>query len=303
MGLLTLTRRRAQLEVLAQACERHAAVRVGLPRLSRAAVRAHAAGEKTEPRANRVIDAGPGGPAVSLETAEVQTRLLSLQPDGLLLEWPAQGLGDIPLSGGPVDLNFEHAGEELSGRAETCGRAWPCGGAGQAAWKVRLPLRLERRRAERGFRTCVVPGRVPARCTPMADDRPSFVAEVRELWPAGMTLEVMQNCPAAIQPGELLWIDVAVPRPGGRFEFVVRVLDVRNPDHLRQRTKRRSPAPCEPVEMRIRCAFCGSEDPERQEDALQQLVRQLAPTSTRGTAEEQELVQLTARAEPVGGGA
>jgi hypothetical protein len=234
MPALALTRRRAQLELLAHACERREPVRIAQPCWA--------------------------GQAAS------QTRFLALEPDGMLLEWPGRGPGDIPISGAAVDLEFDLRGERFECRATTRGRAWSLDLArGQvAAWKLSLPLRVERHPQRREFLidfTGLEP--TEASCTPINRPERSFVAELVEL----STHRIILRAPPMVVPqaGDTLWITFTWPDGPERFEFIARV------------------APCAADQPdQLICEMCPSEEPAdytRQLERIRRLVERRTAAS------------------------
>jgi c-di-GMP-binding flagellar brake protein YcgR len=195
MAAPPLTRRKAQLELLAQACQK-----------------SHRA---------RVVLAGRASPGPA-----TNTRFLALEPDGVLLQWPADGLNDIPASGATVEVFFEHAGQRYGFRTQTRDRVWrACDREEEGtAWKLALPLRVEYRQQRQHFRVSLADlGPIPADCTSVANEQHSFAGELQSISPGGLRVSAARTDAGALGAGELLWTEFELPGQTGPFEFVVRV--------------------------------------------------------------------------------
>jgi hypothetical protein len=234
MPAIALTRRRAQLELLAHACERRELVRVAQPPWA--------------------------------EQAAVEARFLALEPDGVLLDWPARGPANVPISGAAVDLQFDLLGDRFTCRVTTRGRAWSLDSVrGQvAAWKLSLPLRLERDKQRREVRIHFTgPEPTEALCTPITRPDQSFTAELVELSARRITL--LAPATLAAQAGNTLWITFTWPERPERFEFIARVARgaIDRPEQLV-------------------CEICPAEDPAdctRQLERIEQLVAGHTPAA------------------------
>ncbi len=224
---LCLTRRRTQLDLLAGACDAR----------QRAQVR-HA-----------------GTPDQPLET-----RLLALQPDGLLVEWPVGSVTPAELSGIPVDVHFEHLGQAYAFRSATRGRVWwHCPRRAQiAAWKLNVPLRIEARRARRNLRLSLHGLPVEVRFTRVADSRTTFQAQLRWLSGGGLCATA-GGPPAGGRLGELYWARFGLPGEAQRYEFVVRVA------HLRP----------SPRGTALGCKYCAADEPSLRAHQLERLEQYL----------------------------
>lgn len=198
METLSLTRRKSQLDLLAQACEGRYSARVALS-------------------------------ARSTETTHILTRFLALEPGGVLLEWPPQAIGAMAVSGAPVTVFFDHQAQCFSFRAGTRGRAWWCSAArGQvAAWKLGLPLRIDTRRQRESYRISLADiGPVAARCTSVIDPQRSFPVRLRNISTGGISATTALTKVAPVRAGATFWTQFELPGEPGVFEFVVRVAHV-----------------------------------------------------------------------------
>ena len=199
MPLMSLARRKSQLDLLAQACARRQSVRV--------VARGHA----------------PAAP-------ETSTRFLTLHRDGVVLEWPAQGSDLIPVSGAPVEVLFEHRARPFGFRTETRGRMWWSSGDARqvAAWKLALPLCVESRPPRRHYRLSLVSlPAFSARCARVSCPERTFAAQLRNLSAGGLRATAALGASAQITPGELLWVAFTLPGGPDKLEFVVRVAHAR----------------------------------------------------------------------------
>jgi hypothetical protein len=153
-----------------------------------------------------------------------------LHPDGVLLEWPAQGSDLIPISGAPVDVSFEHHAEPFGFRTETRGRMWWSTGAQRqiAAWKLALPLCVESRQPRRHYRVSLAGlPLVTAHCTSVAHAQHTFTALVRNLSVGGLRATATLETGVRLKAGELFWVQFTLPGHQAKFEFVVCVTHVR----------------------------------------------------------------------------
>jgi len=161
---------------------------------------------------------------------ETSTRFLALHPDGVVLEWPAQGSDLIPVSGGKVDVFFVHRDRPFGFRSETRGRMWWSSGAERqiAAWKLALPLCVESRQARRHYRVSLA-GLTPitAHCTSVTHAQRTFTAQVRNLSVGGLRATAALEAGVQVKAGELSWVQFTLPGDQAQFEFVVCVTHVR----------------------------------------------------------------------------
>lgn len=238
MPSMSLARRKSQLELLAQACAQRQPLRV-----------------RTR---------APAGP-------ETSTRFLALHPDGVLLEWPAQGSDLIPISGAVVDVRFEHHAEPFGFRTETRGRMWWSTGAQRqiAAWKLALPLCVEARQPRPQYRVTLsdLPP-VAACCTSVSHAHRKFNTHLRSLSARGLRATMALGSGTPLEPGELLWVDFTLPGEQGEYEFVACVTHVRR---------------CERHNLVVFGAlFCPSEDQSAHYEKLRRIEDFVAPTARDG---------------------
>ncbi|GEM_PF-2193773 len=226
--MLSLTQRRTQLELLEAVCRqrRHARVRLA---------------------------PGPSG------SCQATTRFVALSREGIVLEWPVGGIGNLPAGGQMVDVFFEHDGQRLSFRTHTCGRGcWTLDDGDQLpVWTLKLPLCIRRWEPRHHFRV-----RLPslaATCTSVADDQRSFRAQLRDIAPGGLQAVAPGDAAETVRPGELLWTRFQLPDQGGAVEFVVRVAHTR-PDRQRK-------------SVIFGCKFCPGDDASTQWRQLARIQR------------------------------
>jgi c-di-GMP-binding flagellar brake protein YcgR len=156
----------------------------------------------------------------------VHTRVLAVERDGVLLEWPHAGLGDIPESGAMVAVQFEHLGERLSFRVPALGRTtWQATGRGPVtAWRLALPIRIEPVQQRRHFRVNLT-HRTPlvAQCTSVEDPTRGFAIHVRNLSGGGLCATADRAHVDQVRTGATFWTRFTLPDEPAPLEFVVRV--------------------------------------------------------------------------------
>lgn len=234
MPTLCLTRRKTQLELLALLCDgRRRAV---------------------------VIP-----PAVSAASGEVATRFLALESDGVLLEWPLSKVDDTVIVDATVTVLFDHDAQPYAFRTETYGRVWwTCPQRGAiAAWKLRLPLRIEERPPRRHSRVPLAElGDVTARFTSVANPTRHFAARLQDLSAGGLQAVAGGGCDVPVRQGESFWVRFHLPGNDAALEFVVRVAHTRGPS--RDGT------------VVFGCTFCPGDDPAPRQQGLERIEQYVA---------------------------
>jgi len=222
-----LTRRKTQLELLALLCAQRRRACVVLP---------------------------DGG--------EANTRFLALEADGVLLEWPLNGVEAAAAGGATVTVLFEQGDCGYRFRTETTGRVWwQDARRGQvAAWRLRLPLRIEPRRARRHLRLSLA-GLPPVfgRFSSATDPLRAFTVQLRNLSPGGLQGSTDSAAAGILHPGDLFWVEMDLPDQCERCVFLARIAHA-------QREPRRG------VTV-FGCTFCGGEDPLAHEESLARVER------------------------------
>jgi hypothetical protein len=194
MTALALTRRKTQLNVLAQACQ--------------------------ERRWAHVAPAS--GAAARRDQAQV--RFLALERDGLLLQWPPQGTGAIAPRDTLVDVSFHHDGRVLGFRTQSRGLV-PNPATTAPAWRLAVPLCVERRdRRQHGRFSLAGSAPIPVCCTSVADGQRMFTAQLHNFSRGGVRAGAPRAVADWVQPGDLLWARFALPGQPQPLEFVVRVV-------------------------------------------------------------------------------
>ncbi len=195
-----LTRRKTQLELLAEACGQRRRARVA--------------------RAER-----------SYEHVLANTRFAALEPQALLLEWPSVAPAPADAEGCLVDVFFEVAEEFLAFRTPTRGRgtrSYPDRGD-VAVWELAVPLRIERRQQRVHYRLSLADiGHIPARFTSISNPQRTFTAEVANLSCGGLCGTAPGDAACTAQVDELFWTEFNLPDERGAYEFVVRVVHARH---------------------------------------------------------------------------
>ncbi len=231
MATLSLTRRKTQLELLAQASAGRTPVRVVL-----------------------VLE--------TAGTCDARTCLLSLEPDGMLLDWPAEGPGGIPADGATVDVFFEHDGQAYGFRTRTSGQVlWSYPRRGQVpAWKLDLPLRITSRQEREHYRVSLADvGPIEGRFTSVTTPEHSFAVHLHNLSAGGLSATAVRDEARDGQPGNLFWADFELPGDSERLEFVVRVA------HSLEDAGNDT--------VSLGCMFCPSEDPTPHRGQLRRVER------------------------------
>ncbi len=231
MPTLCLTRRKTQLELLAQLCqERHR------------------------------VDIVP--PATAPTSDAIPARFLALESDGVLLEWPPGGVDDALVVDATITALFEHEQRSYAFRTETYGRVrWTCPRRGPvAAWKLRLPLRIDERPPRRHTRLRLSElGAIAARFTSVAEPDRRFAVRLQDLSAGGLQAVVSGRPGVAVRPGELYWTQFALPGEDDVLEFVVRVAHTRV-----------SP---QDGALVFGCTFCPGDDPTPRRRQLERIER------------------------------
>jgi hypothetical protein len=200
---LFLTRRRVQLDLLAEACEHRLRARVTL--------------------------AGP-----ARDAQPVNTRFLALEPDALLLEWPLGGARHIPVHDAVVDVFFERKPKHFTFRTPTLGRVWWwCERRGKvAAWRLAPPLHVEPGQQRAHYRVSLADlGPVRARFTSVADPDRGFAADVTNISGGGLGATASIASAGAPRVDELFWARFKLPDDRQPLEFVVRLVHSRELKH------------------------------------------------------------------------
>lgn len=192
MAFRSLVRRKAQLALLAAACERQEPARVRIRGVHPASAEPH------------------------------DSHMLALQPDGLLLDWNG---GPVP--SGRVSVAFGHRGHQYSLDAESRGVVELPGATRRAsAIKLGLPLRLIRRSTRRSVRYSLADRPVViASFHGVLDARLCFEARIDNLSGGGMCVVTADGRAAAAPLATLCWVEFVLGGDDGpaRFEFVVRL--------------------------------------------------------------------------------
>jgi len=219
MPTLCLTRRKTQLELLARLCDG---------------------------RCRAVVSP----PAASAASGEVATRFLALESDGVLLEWPLSRVDDAVIVDATVTVLFDYDGQAFTFRTETYGRVWwTCPERGPvAAWKLRLPLRIDERSRRRHNRMPFAElDDIAAAFTSVADPTRRFTARLRNFSAGGLEAVAIGGGDVPVQPGGSYWVQFVLPGDDPALEFVVRVAHTH-------------PQPRDGTVV-FGCTFCPGDDP------------------------------------------
>lgn len=198
MSTLALTRRKVQLDLLAEACRQHVPARVVLPRQ-------------------------PWG------TALARTRFLAVEDKSLILSRPDANASDQAWHG-PVDVYFSLEKERLGFRTMAVEpMVWSGGQRGQQpAWRLKIPLCIESKQ-QRGHRRVRLDNAEPIDVTLTAMNAPAWSCEARLENISRGGLGALLDGPASemLRVGELYWARFVLDGTQ-KCEFVVRLLHARN---------------------------------------------------------------------------
>jgi c-di-GMP-binding flagellar brake protein YcgR len=254
MGTLALTRRKAQLHLLSEAC-RHAA------------------------RA-RIVRRPPGG-----ADRFRSTRLVALDPGGVLVLAPDDETIRQAPSGTGMQVLFEHLGERYAFGAQTRGleQAAPGPHPAMALLRLSLPLRVERHRQRQHFRLSLKDGPlIRARLTSVLDDRLALDLRLTDISAGGFAGTVERATAERLDQHAPFWADFELPGDPQRFEYVVRPVR-RRPAPARSLTTAasgpdtaRSGAAPAGEQTSVGWIFCGCDDPATYAQNMARLQRFVA---------------------------
>ncbi|MFQ5806798.1 MAG: PilZ domain-containing protein [Phycisphaerae bacterium] len=197
MACQTLLRRRAQLALLASACEQGVPACVGFRRKS---------------------------------TTTREVRLVALERDGVLVAWLDDPIPGAELPGQPIEVRFDHKGEHYVFFAVTRGRVRRDPEGHETRWllKLSLPLRLERAQRRQHVRLPLenLPA-ITGTFTHVVDDRRQFQARLTDIADGGVAVTVRAADVSELRTGDLFWVDMELPGEQVRWEFVVRLVHLR----------------------------------------------------------------------------
>ena len=206
MSLLTLARRRTQIELLADVCERHRSARIALR--------------------------GPGASPTTIETT-----LLALESDAIWVAWPSGESAQAAQPGCSAEVYFDHQGRKFAFTSRTCGRfqrTFDTLGE-RAALKLSLPTRIDHRQQRQSCRISLAAlAPIQARLTSMLDADRELDCRLLNLSHGGIAAQAHWNTIASLAIGEVFWIEFDLPNVSERFEFAVRLAHRRrSEDRLR----------------------------------------------------------------------
>ncbi len=199
MGALCLTRRRVQLDLLAELCDRRQRARIAFD--------------------------GNATPNQSIET-----RFLEFGDSALYMAWPAVGVSEPLRTGADVHVFFETNGERLAFSAVTAGRTISTRGPQGAvsAWALSIPLCIERRQQREYYRVSLADlGPVNVRFTSVQDPEHQFDASLTNVSGGGLGCAAAADQAVGAQPRQLYWTRFALPEDDATFEFVVQLVHAR----------------------------------------------------------------------------
>lgn len=199
MAALCLTRRKTQLELLAEACRQRHRARVLLPR----------------PAEDEFV---------------ANTRFLALTRSTLLLGWPSCALGDDIVRDAPVEVHFEHDKQRFAFRTQSRGCAsWRGPQRCQApAWELNVPLCVERREQRTCRRVSLTEvGEIAARFTSVTNPSCTFTVQLTNVSGGGLGGTAPLPAARSARLGDLFWTDFELPEGSQPLEFIVRLVHAR----------------------------------------------------------------------------
>jgi hypothetical protein len=192
---LSLTCRKAQLDLLAEVCAQRRPARVAL----------------TGPTERRII---------------TNTYFVAVDQNELLLKWPPRGVGGDVANDAAADVYFGHGGDRLAFRSRTLGQIWrtSCSRGAIPLWRLAVPLCIERKQQRAHPRLSLASlDPITAHFTNVADPDCVFTARLTNVSDGGLGCTAPMAAAGAIRSGNLYWTEFNLPCEQGRFEFVVRL--------------------------------------------------------------------------------
>ncbi len=203
MSLLTLERRRTQIELLADVCKSHSCARIALR--------------------------SAGAPATTFAT-----RLLCLERNALWVEWPASETAQAVQPGLSAEVFFDHQGHRFAFTAQMHGRferSFDALGE-RVALKLSLPSRIERKQQRESLRVSLAAvGPVTSRLTSMLDSERTLECRLLNLSQGGLAGMANWEAIDSLAIGEVFWAEFELPGDCEMYEFAVRLA------HRRRRGK------------------------------------------------------------------
>lgn len=229
MATLGLTSRKTQREILTSACAQRVAARITAMR-------------KDTPMTS------------------VDTHFLAFDARGLILDWPAAGLGSLPSKDSVVDVSFTYGDEPLMLRTHSLGRIqWLVRERGMVpAWRLAVPLRIHSRQQRVHPRFTVDQlGTITVRFQNVEEPGRQFVGDLENISVGGLGVQVMRSDAPRIVPGALHWATFELPEQPTRLEFVTRIVHAHPIDGLDKVT--------------LGCAICPGDDPAEHHARLERI--------------------------------
>ncbi len=203
MSLLTLERRRTQIELLADVCKSQSSARISLRR-------------------------------AGAQATTFATRLLCLERNALWVEWPASETGQTAQTGRLAEVFFDHQGHRFAFSAQMHGRferSFDALGE-RVALKLSLPSRIERKQQRESFRVSLAAvGAVTSRMTSMLDSDRTLECRLLNLSHGGLAALAQWEAIDSLVIGEVFWAEFELPGDSEMYEFAVRLA------HRRRRGK------------------------------------------------------------------
>lgn len=192
------SRRKNQLEMLAEACQHR--------------------------QRARIVPADD-----SAQNVMANTRLLELGDHGLYVEQPTVTDRHASLAGQLVDVYFEHDGQRFAFQSSVIGPdVWRDARCELAAWKLEPPKQIERRQQRDHYRVSMLDlGAIPVTFTRVDNAEDVLEATLLNISAGGISGRVPIGLAERVSVGDAYWTHFHLPDEPARFEFVARVMRVR----------------------------------------------------------------------------
>lgn len=197
----------------------------------------------------------------TLVNASWQTRLLALQPDALLAEWPAVTGPAIPC-GVRVEAFFDYEDRHYALRSVTAGQVhWRSPRTHiVSAWRLQLPIRVELRQQRTARRLTLEEfGEISGRFESLTEGGRTFTAQLLNISAGGLGARVTGDEAGRVRIGELHRVTFVLPGATETFGVIARIVHVQ-------------PASNETT-VAVGAQFCASDDDTVYRRQLQQFER------------------------------
>lgn len=188
------------------------------------------------------------------------TRMLALDGESPVLEWPTPAPPQMLAAGAEVDLFFDYEGESLACRTRSEGPCRWTHDVGRAvdAWRFARPLRIERRQQRRAPRIAVEPlAPIDVTCEPLEFAAQRLSGRLVNVSAGGLCTQHSTEDLAGLQVGRVFRIRYRIAETGDAHAIVARVVHVRRPESSDSGV--------------LGWRFCGGDSPELYQAQVQQI--------------------------------